>query len=213
MNSGPAVVVKKAGFLAALVRGIFGTIMVLIVCATALTLYGMRIANNFIQALPNWRETAAPCVFDALNDRRAIEYRDSLRINTRLERLEPDGGSSTRSGEGDRGVVRIEVTNTGPEVVSLLALRVVVEDDSPARICELPMTVATPVQIEGNWRGTLLPNETRVVGRRLCDIQGDAKVTYEIADLRVWNGPRGASQPAPAAERNLPAPAGETAGL
>jgi hypothetical protein len=187
MYTGPSVVVNKGGFFSAIVKGVFGTIMVVVVCGTALGLYGLRVIDtqagsltHVLAALPEWQKVVPPAILDALNDHRAPEYRRELDIQTRIE---------TTGAERDKGVVVISVKNKGDQVVSLMSLRAVVEDTSDRRLHELPITVATPLMIEGEWRGPLLPGEQRELAQRVCGIVGEAKVATELTELRVWNGP------------------------
>jgi hypothetical protein len=79
----------------------------------------------------------------------------------------------------------------GPETVSLLALRLVVEDDSTERFATLSMTAATPLAF-GDEPGPLQPGSTRQVIRRLTHVAGEPKVKVEVSEVRVWNGAGGA---------------------
>lgn len=187
MYAGPSVVVNKGGFLSAAVKGIFGTIMVVVVCATALGLYGIRVIDTqagaltrLLATLPEWQRAVPPAIADALNDRRAPEYRSELEIKSRVEITDKDRGG---------GVLLIDVKNNGKDIVSLMSVRAVVEVASDVRRLELPITVATPIQIECEWRGPLLPGEQRQIAERLCGVVGDPKVSVELNELRVWNGP------------------------
>jgi hypothetical protein len=195
MNGGPSVIVNKGGFLASLAKGVFGTVMVLLVCGTALGLYGMHVFNSDVHLftgqvgdivqgvlarLPDLQKALPPILADACNDRRAIDYRDSVQLTARLERA--------RQGGRD-GVVVLEVKNNGKEAISLLTARVVVQDESDSPVCELSIVVATPLQIEDEWRGPLQPGETRIVPRRLTEVVGEVKVSTEVTDLRVFNPP------------------------
>jgi len=191
MNAGPAVVVNKGGFLSALVKGVFATIVVVIICGTGLGLYAMHLADRygtaFLQFLPEWQRAMPPMVADALNDRRAVEYREHLEIRTRLEPSDRDATD---------GALIVEVKNVGEEVVSLLNLRVVAEDASSARLCELPISVATPFAFDSHvHRGPLLPGETRRIARRVHEIVGQPKLSHEVTELRVWNGPAAKTEP------------------
>lgn len=187
MYTGPSVVVNKGGFFTALVKGVFGTIMVVVVCATALGLYGIRVVDtqagaltHLLTMLPEWQKAVPPAISDALNDRRAPEYRSELDIQAQVELSAEDA---------TKGVLLIDVKNKGQAVVSLMSIRAVVEDASAARRFELPVTVATPIMIEDEWRGPLMPGETRQIAQRLCRIVGEPKVAVDLSELRIWNGP------------------------
>ena len=200
MNSSPSVIVNKGGPLTALVKGVFGIVMVIVVCGTALGLYALRMADrelggitqqvlaaipDVVRALPEWQKGLPPQLADALNDRRAFEYRGSLDVATKV-----------RSGRGlDDGdaVVTIEVTNNGDEVLSLLTLRLLVEDDS-TKAADMNVVVATPAAI-GDWRGPLLPGQSRRIPQVIREVVGEPKVTVEVTDVRVWNGPAPKPQP------------------
>ncbi len=195
MSSGPAVIVNKGGFLSATAKGLFGTIMVVVVCGTALGLYSLRMVDMHITSainevgtvtekvlaiLPDWQKNAPPQIADALNDRRAIDYRSSLKIAARVTK-----------GDGRRGdsEVVVEVTNTGSEIVTLLPLRVVVENEEGTPVSELSAYAATPIQVCDEWRGPLLPGSvTRKFVVPMCkshNAKGDLKASVEITDLRV----------------------------
>ncbi len=218
MNSSPAVIVNKGGFLTALCKGLFGTIMVIVICGTAVGLYGMRMVDkNFpliaegtlsavpelIAAMPEWREAhkfLPPIIADALNDRHAPEYRANLAVSARVV---------LRGADHDRGTVVVEVTNNGPETVSLLAVRAVVEDESAAHLLELPILVATPFPggCCPEWRGPILPGETRRVAKQIWDVVGEPKLSFEVSDVRVRIGAAeaGAEDPEPVAVPAQPA--------
>ena len=195
MYTGPSVVVNKGGFLSAIVKGVFGTVMVVVVCVTALGLYGIRVIDtqagtltHVLAMLPEWQKAVPPAIADALNDRRAPEYRSSLDIKSRVE--------VTRKDRED-GVVLIDVKNNGHEVVSLMSLRVVVADESDTRRHELPVVVATPLMIEEEWRGPLLPGEQREIVTHVRGLVGEPKVSTELTELRVWKGAAETKTPPP----------------
>mgnify|MGYP000010132817 CR=1 FL=1 len=196
MSSSPAVVVNKGGFLSALVKGICTVLVVLLLCGTALGLYGIRIADKYadaftfgtfkalpdmIRALPEWRRLP-PAVAEPLNDRRALDYRDRLTISTQLRRVQ-------RAEASDWAVAEVEITNGGNEVVTWLGMRVLVEDQSAEHIeryCLLATPTACP-QFE--WAGPLAPGGKRRELIPINGIVGEARITVEVGDLRVWNGP------------------------
>ena len=209
MNSSPSVIVNKGGPLTALVKGVFGIVMVVVVCGTALGLYALRMADrelggitqqvlaaipDVVRALPEWQKGLPPLYADALNDRRALEYRKSLDVATKVR--------SGHDMDDDSAVVTIEVTNNGSEVLSLLTLRLLVEDDS-TKSADMTVAAATPVGI-GNWRGPLLPGQSRRIPQVIREIVGEPKVTVEVTDVRVWNGP--APKPQPESETAPQAP-------
>lgn len=185
---GPAVVVKKSGFFTAIAKGVFGTLIVGIICGTALGLYGMRMADGHVGALlhntgqvveqvlkslPEWQKAMPPAVQDALNDRRAPEYRDNVKVAADL--VKRDG----------RDIVVISVTNRGDAIVSLLPLRVVVEDRDGIPVQEMNVYAAFPLQID-QQPGPLMPGEEpRKICRDVWREPNAAKVRVELVDLRV----------------------------
>ncbi len=194
MNSGAAVIVNKGGFFSALVRGVFGTVITLLICVTALGLFGLHLADKHVSAvtreiletLPEWQRAFPPVIADALNDRRAPEYRDSLEITTKFV-------ADVRDDE--RGLIVLEIQNKGPETVSLLGVRMVVEDDSQRHVSEHNTAAATPFVLADN-PGPLLPGATRAIVQRLWDVAGVPKTRVEVTELRVWNRPEhGAEAP------------------
>jgi hypothetical protein len=186
MNTVPAtVVVRRGGFLPALTYGIFGTVIALIVCGGVITFsvielvdrqidHVMSISTEVVKVLPDWQKALPPALADALDDRRDLGYRDQLDISARV------------TGERWASAV-VTVTNNGDRPVTLLSLRVVVEDDDGTPVREFTTYAATPIAIEDEWRGPLLPGSTRrFTAGTLRDSIGDWKASVEITELRVW---------------------------
>lgn len=198
MNTGPAVVVNKSGAVASLIRGVFSTVIVLLICGTALGLYALHVADKFVgttaletlqsipelvRSLPDWRQMP-PVIAEVLNDRRALDYADHLQVTTKYRRVDQDA-------RGSSGLVEVVVTNTGPEVVSMATLRLLVEDDSAVAFDRL-YALATPLGCaEADWRGPLPPGGTRRLLQGLRAVVGEPRITVELSDLRVWEGPIG----------------------
>lgn len=195
MSSGPSVIVNKSGFLSSLAKGVFGTLAVAIVCASALGFYGMRMFDRHvgqllsgagalvpevIEALAAWQKALPPALADALNDRRAPEYATSLAVAARI---------CPNSGRGGGQVAVVEVANQGAEAVTLHALRLVVEDGQGVPLEERIVYAATPLAVEDEWRGPLWPGQTRRIAWRLSGSTAGVSVTAETTDLRVWCGP------------------------
>ena len=187
MNSAPAIIVNKGGFLSAVAKGLFGTLMTVIFCGTALGLYGLymadknfgRLAQEVFEALPNWQQALPPVLADAFNDRRAPEYRQSLNITTRYV---------PARGDSDQGVLLLDIENKGQATVSLLSLRLVVEDESDERYTEISTMAVTPLPFDEH-AGPLQPGSTRQTVQRLTHVKGEPKAKIEVSELRVWNGP------------------------
>lgn len=211
MSSVPAVIVKKGGFLSALFHGLFGLLTVVVVCASVLVFYGMymvdqsvgglvTISRQWAAGLPQWRQNLPPLLADALNDRRAPEYRDRLEVSA-VRCPSPD--------DPRRLVTVVTVANKGTETVSLLALNVLLEKNG-VPVDEEHVYAATPVALDvRDWRGPLYPG-----GRpRRFAVGGcwhpaeplrELDVAVEIAEVRVWNGPLSPDAPQSIADMESP---------
>jgi hypothetical protein len=192
MNSSPSVVVNKGGFFSALAKGLFGTIMVTVICGTTLGLYGLHIANSnaalvldnageligrALAVAPEWQEAMPPAIQDALRDRRAPEYRDQVEVSGQLV---ADARGATR--------IMVEVSNRGDEMLSMLPLRVVVEDGDGVPVYRRELYAVTPLLLCDEWPGPMMPQSgprkfTLFIHRN--DVPADARVTVEMTELRV----------------------------
>jgi hypothetical protein len=189
MDEGHTVFVSRHGFLSSLVLGICGMISVTVICATAVGLYGLYIVDDkieefvgaspdMIEALTDWQEALPPALADAMDDRRDVDYRPM--VDASVELLGADSRSTTPV---------IEVVNQGDKVITLLSMRVTVEDDEGIPGKEMTVYAATPITIEDEWRGPLLPGSTRRFALRSGRLGRDAALaSLEITELRVWNG-------------------------
>jgi len=189
MNGSPAVIVNKSGFLASVAKGIFGTIMVTIVCAAGLAAYTLHtfgvqatnITQGFCSGDADWQEALPSCLAEALHDHRAPEYRKSIEVSARL------GDPATRV---PGTLVVLDVKNNGPETVTMLALRIVLEDANKVPVHEALVYAATPLAVEDEWRGPLLPGSTVMRIPHYCYGLNDAAgVTVEVRDIRVADKP------------------------
>ena len=173
-----------------------------IAATSGVVLYGMRIVDGqagkvmtlvsktigdlpeIIGDLPQIIDSLPPIVADAFNDRRMLEYAPNLKTKVRFV-------ASERSGR-IRPVVTI--TNEGDEVLSMLTLRVVALNERGLPIGEWTEVVATPIGIDGEWRGPLSPGATRHV--MLGDYHNGPSVPtdsvtgeLEITEIRAWVPP------------------------
>jgi len=205
-SSGPVNVVnKRMSALGVLFAGVSMVVITLILCGTAVTLYGMRVINlktqsigDFVataaQSLDELRDALPPALAEAWQDRRRPDYLDELRVGVKLAGAE---------GRDERVVVDVE--NTGEEVVSLLSLRLIALDPKGSAIDDVNTWAATPMQLDDDWRGPILPHSTRRFPIYSMDLSGVGSVTYEVSDIRVWGGEKGAvatdGEPAPAPGR------------
>ncbi len=78
------------------------------------------------------------------------------------------------------------ITNGGQELVSWLSIRVVVTDDMGNILDADVQTIATPVAIDDNFPGPLLPGGTRPF--TICTFKrtDHPSAQFEVTDLRVW---------------------------
>jgi hypothetical protein len=190
------VVVKKRTFLSSVALGLSSLAITFVICCTVLIMYGMHfagertdrvisVAQSAVQGLPALLESLPPAVADMLNDRRQPDYSQHLAIKAQLI-ARPGSNGPTRTG--------IEVVNNGNEVVSLLALRIIVVDENGQLLSETQEWAATPFAAENAWRGPIMPGSRRYFECRhssLHDISpiDNLKAEVEINELRIWNGP------------------------
>lgn len=201
MSTVPAVIVRKGGFLSALFHGLFGFLAVLVVCSSAVGVYGLHVVDgkvsrfldigeNVVAGLPQWKEVLPPLLADALDDHRAPDYRAQLDVTVRTA-ASPD--------DRDRELTVVEVRNRGSETVSLLALNITLENEDGVPIGEDRAYAATPILCdEAEWRGPLLPDATRRFTLRCWRHDRGLQPKVEIAELRVWNGSKAGGSHAPA---------------
>lgn len=191
MNSGPAVIVKKGGFLSSVAHGLFGLLITVVICACLLGLYGLYLANGWfrealsagesiVTALPQWRQAFPPALSDAVNDRRDPDYRESLDVDVSLA---PSSGN-------ERPMVVLSVHNRGDETVSLLSVRITLEDGRGAPIYAYNEYIATPIALGDteDWNGPLLPHSQRKVAksvRRSAEAE-ELEPRVEVTELRLW---------------------------
>jgi len=186
MNNGTRMSPMTALFL-----GVFFVGAVAIGSAATVVLYGMRIvdtktsalihfAGDTIEGLPELVQSLPPAIGDLLHDRRAPDYAGKITVDTKFVVDE--------AAEVVRPVLTIR--NTGDEVVSLLALRVAALDANGVPQRDWTEVVATPLAIDDDWRGPLMPGSTRYVvlggSRSLSGKAGTLTPVAEISDVRVW---------------------------
>jgi len=204
MSDRTPIIMKKRTFLSSVALGLSSLAITFVICCTVLIMYGMHfagertdraisLAQSAVQGLPALQESLPPAVADLLNDRRQPDYAQHLAIKAQ---------------PGPR--IGIEIVNNGNEVVSLLALRIIVLDDQGQLRSEVQEWAATPFAAESAWRGPIMPGSRRyfVCSRGSMDAQDNLKAEVEINELRIWNGPDQESttstQSAPEIELVLP---------
>ncbi|MGD8454403.1 MAG: hypothetical protein PVJ57_21530 [Phycisphaerae bacterium] len=191
MSGSPAVVVKKGGALTAFISGVFGTLIVCVICGAGLGFYAMNLADRkvseFIQSgrtlldvVPELRESFG-MVTDLLNDQRDPAYQQQLEVSAEVV--------LGRGRFEDRAIV-VEVANRGQDIVTYLTARVVLEGTEGTPLDEYRSFVATPISVpEQQWRGPLLPGSVRrfTIPARGVGADRDLVATIEVTDLRTWN--------------------------
>ena len=189
MDTGTPIIVKR-GFLSTLAYGVSGVLITGIICGTGVGLYGLRmldhktgdlasLAKEIVAAVPDIIEALPPVLADALNDRRDPGYRSELEIDIAIRQ---DQDSSWQ-----RPVVIVK--NNGDQVVSLLGLRVVLVDEDGLPVEEESIFAATPLPCEDEWRGPILPGETRKFSTHMYPRETGLTAEFEVTEIRVWNGP------------------------
>ena len=189
MGRGENVVVhKRMSFLASLVWGLCSVIMVTVVCATGIVFYGLTVVDSSSQNALDFVEDlfddlpavvkAIPILDDALSNERRFDYVDDLDI--KLDFTEHPNY------EGRMKAV-VTVTNNGEELVSWLAVRVVVKDGEGNILDEDQAFVATPLPfLDDEVPGPLSPGSTRQVTTSTFKEVANPSADYEITELRVW---------------------------
>lgn len=187
-DSGTTVVRKPWSFLSIAACGISCVLMTAIVSGVGLAAYGIHVFDKktsdlptliqeTVGILPELRAALPPALADALDDVRRPDYRDSLKVTVK------QSGKTDRWGGRKVGVV---VENQGDEMVSLLSMRVVGMDEDGTPVTEKNICAATPLQIDNDWRGPLMPKETRRLVVYCHDTEGATEYRSEITELRVW---------------------------
>jgi hypothetical protein len=175
----------------ALFLGIFGVGGVGIAAGTCVILYSLRIIDRKAETVLDFAEktvdslpelvSALPPALDVLSGRRAPDYADKLDVAVRF--------TANDKADGIRPVLTI--LNKGSEVVSMLAVRVVALDARSVPVREWTEVVATPIAIDDEWRGILMPGAPRYVvlpsSRAFSPDQAAALTgVVEISELRIW---------------------------
>ena len=183
----------------ALFLGMFFVGGLTIASATAVVLYSMRIldhkaasllnfADHTVAGLPELLKSLPPALADILHDRRAPEY--ASKIDVKVKFIDDETSGALRP--------VLTVKNTGEEVVSLLALRVAAIDANGTPRNDWTEVVATPLSIDNDWRGPLMPGATRHVVlsgcRSLAGKSDTLAAVAEIGDVRVWEAEAKAQQ-------------------
>jgi hypothetical protein len=186
-DGGQTVIHKRMSFLSVAALSLALVLIAAIVSATGITIYGMRLIDHktndlggllkeTVQALPEIRRALPPALADAVDDERRPDYRTELKFAVRL--------SQDQGGDYDRAIVEVE--NCGDRVVTLLSMRIIGLDKDGEPVVERNTWAATPLQADHDWRGPLLPKETRRFAVPCWTDRRVAKIVHEVTDLRVW---------------------------
>ncbi len=189
MNTNVPLVVKKGGVLTALAHGVFGTIAVAIVCGAIVLLYGVNVVDRkssqllgagttVLSSLSEVRDALPPAIADVLADRRAPAYRNKIDVSATLL---PNAGDNTSRR------VTLNVTNGGEELVTMLAARIVLMDEAGHIVRSAVMYLATPLTIDSEWPGPIMPGTSRQCGLQVYTSSSLGSVAVEITDVRIWH--------------------------
>lgn len=188
-GDGTTVVRKRLSCVSVLILSLTAIIITVVVSASGMAIYGLTVLDQktdslvglvgeAARALPDLREALPPALADAIDDKRSPEYVDQLDVAVRAGGVDGWG----------RQHCLVEVKNTGDQVVSLLSMRVVGLDIDGDLVFERNAWAATPIQLEDDWRGPLLPHETRRFSVWHCGPGAASKIAHEITDIRLWSG-------------------------
>jgi hypothetical protein len=95
-------------------------------------------------------------------------------------------------------------------MISLLSMRLVGSDADGAPVLEKNIWAASPIQIDNDWRGPLMPHETRRLVVYCHDADRAASYSSEVTEVRVWQGDKKSEPQTKPASANVEEPA-ETA--
>jgi hypothetical protein len=140
------------------------------------------VVDGTLTDLPAFIDSLPDSIGELLHSRRAPEYMAQIDVSV-------DFVADSRS---DTVRPVLTIVNQGDEVVSLLAIRVAaLKDKIPTR--DWTQVVATPLAIDHDWPGPLMPGSTRHVVLSNCyrnitveDIK-DITGSWEIADVHIWS--------------------------
>jgi len=139
---------------------------------------GTDTLQSLPELLPEIRDALPPALADAFEDVRDPSYRDQVDVNVRLV-------SSSRD---DLRQLVLDVTNNGDKTVTLMAVRVVLLDEAGDPVSSVVTYAATPLTVDQDWRGPILPGSHRICGEPVWRARDGLTPQVEIADIRVWDG-------------------------
>jgi len=180
--------------LTALFIGLALTASTGIIATMGVVLFGMGVidsraddiidfAGDTIDKLPDIIESLPPAVQELLDLHRAPAYASNLAIEAGLVRDPYDA---------DRIIPALSITNQGDKAVSLLSLHVSAVGSNKLPVAEWTEVAATPLGIDCQWRGPIMPGGKRDIvvshwRRGLpASLQGEVSLGVEVSDIRVW---------------------------
>ncbi|MGE3181409.1 MAG: hypothetical protein AB7N71_07255, partial [Phycisphaerae bacterium] len=190
MRGDGTVVVRRNSFLTAFFTGLFGLASVIVLCAGGIGFYAMNMVDRKTSQIldptlgtvrslvSNWKETLPPALADAVNDRRAPEYRSELEVTAKMLKERRHGMNR----------VAIMIDNTGDEMITLLAGRIVLTNESGDPIDTDGFYAATPLTLDDDdWSGPIMPHSKRQIVQYVGQAtDSNTNAAFEITDLRVW---------------------------
>ena len=198
---GTTIVQKRMSFLSVMALGASSVVIVITLSLTGIIICGMRLIDKktdnlaellgeTVKSLPALRESLPPALTDVFNDERRPDYLQNLVISTK--RIEDEAGQ-----RWPQHRVAVQVQNNGDASVTLLSMRVIGLDANGEPVQEWHTWAATPLQLDHDWRGPLLPHETRRFVVRCGSSDAVATVTHEVSDIRLWlkDGPETPAKP------------------
>ena len=200
MSDSPYITVRKHTFLSSAALGFSAVVITLLLTSTTVVLYTVHLASDkservitlaqgALKGLPDLSHSLPPALADMLDDQRRPDYCKELTISASTT-AQPDVHGRLRT--------TVEVVNNGPEVVSLLSLRILVLDEQNQLLSESQEWAATPFAADDGWRGPIMPGARRRFvssrgGAYRPDGAGALDAEVEITELRLWNNPQDAA--------------------
>jgi len=190
------VIYRKRSFLSTMALGLGAFVVTATLSCTAVILYGMNIADRksddlaglvkqAIRGLPELQKSLPPVLTDLLEDERRPDYLQHISVSAELVPVR---------GAQNQFQPVVEIQNRGTEVVSLLSLNLVIlQNNRP--VSDWTLWGATPLAVEDDWRGPLLPGARRRFDAGCRPSLNDATpadlgVEVEITDIRIWKPAR-----------------------
>lgn len=187
MSSSGMVIHKRMSFFSSLVWGCTTIVITAVLCATGLGVYGIHVVDqnadwvrelttNVIDDVPELAQSL-PTVANAVLGAHVPSYLDQLDVDVEL--------SESIWGKAHVTPV-IRITNNGPETVTWMTMRLVVRDDEGRIIAERVAHTATPIAIERECPGPLMPGGVRSITAGSFDSRSGLSAELEVTDIRLW---------------------------